>query len=104
MKAKIIKEILDFKVGGIIEILNIDTVDDGVNIHFLNNNKYYKCYFDDAYEVNEYLEFNYEEVKSTDYIYIREDEVKNRLNELETRKQEEIDYWKNKLMKLIDKI
>lgn len=104
MKAKIIKEILDFKVGDIIEILNIDTVDDGVDIHFLNNKNYYKCYFDDGYEVNEYLQFNYEEVKSTDYIWIREDEVKNRLNELEARKQKEIDYWKSRFMKLIDMI
>lgn len=104
MKAKVKKAILDLIEDNIIDIINIDTADFGINVHFLFNDEYHKCYFEDADEINEHLEFNYQKPESIKYNWIREDEVKARLNELEVRKQGEIDYWKDKCIKLLDKI
>ena len=89
------------------DILNLITINyenDSLFIILEKCNHIFNVYFKDEFDANEYLEFNYEEVKLVDYKWIREDEVKARLNELESRKQEEIDYWKSRCMKLIDKI
>lgn len=62
-------------------------------------------HFGNEFVANEHLEFNYEEVKlaSAD-VWITENEANNRIAKEVAKKEEEINYWKNKCMKLIDKI
>lgn len=103
MKAKVKKLVLDVAEDNIIDVINIDTADFGINVHFLFNNEYYKCYFEDANEINEYLEFNYQETCSQK-VWITEDESNKRMAELAKGKDEEVEYWKAKCMKLLDKI
>ncbi len=64
----------------------------------------FKVFFNNEFEANKHLEFNYEENKSTDYVWIREDEVNKRIDEVCKEKDEQIEYWKSKVMKLIEKI
>lgn len=89
------------------DILNLITINQDIDGLFVILEKYghiFNVYFKNEFDINQYLEFNYQETKSVDYKWIREDEVKAKLNELEAKKQEEIDYWKAKCMKLLDKI
>jgi hypothetical protein len=105
MKAKIKKLVLDISEENIIDIINIDTADFGINIHFLFNNEYYKYYFEDNKEVNEYIEFNYKENKvCSNEVLIKENEVNKRIAELAKKKDEEVEYWKTRCMRLLDKI
>lgn len=90
------------------DILNLITINQENNSLFIileKCNHIFNVQFKDEFDANEYLEFNHakNEVCSKD-IWYREDEVNKRLSKLAEEKQKEIDYWKTKCMKLIDKV
>ena len=62
-------------------------------------------HFVNEFVANEHLEFNYkqEEVTSAE-TWITESEAGKRIYEATSKKEEEVEYWRNKCMKLIDKI
>lgn len=89
------------------DILNLITIHCDIDCMYIILEKHshiFKVCFVDEFDANEHLEFDYQEIKSSvNYTWIREDEVEKMLSEAEKRKQEEVDFWKNKFMKLIDK-
>ena len=91
------------------DILNLISVNydfkEGILLVVLERyNHIFTIFFDNTDEANEYLEFNYEELKETNYVWIREDEVNKRIEEACKKKDEQVDYWKSKFMKLVDKM
>lgn len=96
-----------FKENEIIEIANIylDSQDNSVVVViFIRNNELDYAIFSRE-EINDYLEFNYKEEALTDGgIWVKEEKMHERLNAQKASLTEEINYWKEKCMKLIDKI
>ncbi len=64
----------------------------------------FSVWFADEFDANEHLDFNYKEneVCSAER-FIAQNEVDKMLAELAKRKDEEVEYWKAKCMKLLDK-
>ena len=109
MKAKVKKE---FELhsnnkayeGDILNLIAINYENDNLFIVLEKYNHIFNVYFNDEFDANEHLEFNYEEIKSADYKWYREDEVNKRIAEVCKEKDKQVEYWKSKFMKLIDKI
>ena len=111
MKVKVKKEFelhSNYKAyeGDILNLITInkDFKDDYLLVVLERFNHIFPIFFDGEFEANKYLEFNYEESKSVDYVWIREDEVNKRIEEACKKKDEQVEYWKSKFMKLIDKM
>ena len=90
----------------ILNLISIDYQIDGDNLFIILEkfNHIFVVYFKDEFDANEHLEFNYEEVRSVDYTWYREDEVNKRIAEVCKKKDEQVEYWKSKFMKLVDKM
>ena len=90
--------------GDILNLISIDYQVDGDNLFIILEkfNYIFVVYFQNEFDANEHLEFNYKEIK--DSIWIREDEVNKRIDEACKKKDEQVEYWKSKFMKLVDKI
>lgn len=88
----------------ILDLITINYENDSLFIILEKYGHIFNIYFKDEFDVNEHLEFDYEENKicSTD-IWITEDESNKRIADFCKKKDEEIEYWKNKFMKLVDK-
>ncbi len=111
MKVKVKKE---FKLDNnctayeedILNLISVDYQVDGDNLFLILEqfNNIFVVYFQNESDANEHLIFNYEETKSVDYVWFREDEVNKRIEEVCKKKDEQVEYWKSRFMKLIDKI
>ena len=65
----------------------------------------FMVHFGNEFVANEHLEFNYKEEKPVSAeTWITESEAGKRIYEATSKKEEEVEYWRNKCMKLIDKI
>ena len=90
--------------GDILNLITINYENDSLFIILEKCNHIFNVYFNDEFDANEHLEFNYEEIKSVDYVWLREDEVNKRIEEVCKKKDEQVEYWKSRFMKLVDKI
>lgn len=89
----------------VLELIAINQEDNNLFIILEKCNHIFNVQFENEFDANEYLEFNY--VKNepcSNEVWYRENDVNMRLSKLAEEKQKEIDYWKTKCMKLIDKI
>ena len=88
------------------DVLDLITINYENDSLFLILEKYghiFNVYFKDEFDANEHIEFDYEEkVSCSADIWITEDASNKRIAEFCKKKDEEIEYWKSKCMKLID--
>lgn len=89
------------------DIFNLITINYENDSFFLILEKWghiFNVYFKDEFDANKHLEFDYEEEKvCTADVYITENECNNRISQACKKKDEEIEYWKNKFLRLVDK-
>lgn len=91
--------------GDILELITICYKNDSFFLILEKWGHIFNVYFEDEFVANEHLEFNYkqEEVVSAE-VWITENEANCRIAEKCKEKEKEIEYWKSKCMKLLDKI
>ena len=92
------------------DIFNLITILNDIDDYIFVLEKWghiFMVHFGNEFVANEHLEFNYrqEEVVSAE-VWITENEANCRIAEKckEKEKEKEIEYWKSKCMKLLDKI
>lgn len=90
--------------GDILNLIAINYENGNLFIVLEKYNHIFNVYFNDEFDANEHLEFNYEELTNADYVWYREDEVNRKIEETCKKKDEQIEYWKAKFMKLVDKM
>jgi len=89
------------------DVLDLITINYENDSLFLILEKYghiFNVYFKDEFDANKHLEFDYKEDKvvSAD-VWITENEANCRIEQIAKKKDEEVEYWKNKFMRLVDK-
>lgn len=89
--------------GDIYNLITINYENDSLFLILEKWGHIFNVFFQDEFSANESLEFNYEEVCSAD-VWITENEANCRIAEACEKRDKEIDYWKEKCMKLIEKI
>ena len=77
--------------------VNKDFKDDYLLVILEKFNHIFPVFFDNEFDANNHLEFNYKEIM--DPIWIREDEVNKRIADVCKKKDEQIEYWKNRFSK-----
>ena len=90
--------------GDILNLITINYENDSLFIILEKFNHIFNIYLNDEFDANEHLEFNYEELTEVNYTWFREDEVNKKIEEVCKKKDEQVEYWKSKFMKLVDKM
>ena len=89
----------------VFNLITINTEDDEFFIIIEKFGHIFEVYFKSEFSANEHLEFNYEEKElANTETFIAESEVKKMIEEAREEGFKEAEYWKDKCMKLIDKI
>lgn len=88
----------------VLDLITINYENDSLFIILEKYGHIFNIYFKDEFDANEHLEFDYKENKvcSAD-VWITENEANKRIAEFCKKKDEEIEYWKNKFLRLVDK-
>lgn len=111
MKVRIKKAVAELKEDVIIDIINIKFTDKGANeleIHYVRDNEYDYIFLKQE-EVNKYFDFSYkeelfEEFVEDEAVWIREDEARKMIEKTREEGYREAERWKERFMKLIEKI